>query len=166
MSNGSRNKNLLVIIVVLLLTNIALLGYFLWFKNSGKEQHSNNRERTGIADMLRKEVGFDTVQMTSYREMRETQKQVLRPMFDAMRTAKDSLFSQIGKSGPEDTLVLKMAAVIGQRQQDLDMQTFRYFSKVRELCKPDQVRAYDSLITQMFRRMGRPKSDAEKKNGK
>lgn len=165
MSNGSKNKNLLVIIVVLLLTNITLLGYFLWFKNPGKDPHAGNRDRWSVADMLKKEVGFDTVQITRYREMRENQKQVLRPMFDAMRTAKDSMFSQLGKSGPDDSLVLQMAAVIGQRQQELDLQTFRYFSKVRELCTPDQVPVYDSLINQMFRKMGRPKTEADKKNG-
>lgn len=33
MSTTSRNKNLIFIIAVLLLTNIAVLAYFLWFKN-------------------------------------------------------------------------------------------------------------------------------------
>lgn len=166
MATGGRNKNLLVIIVVLLLTNISVLGYFLWYKKPSKDVHSTgNRDRSVVGDMLRKDVGFDTVQMTSYREMREKQKQVLRPMFDAMRTAKDSLFNQIGQAGPEDSLVQRLAAVVGQRQQELDLQTFRYFSQVRDLCRPEQKAAYDSLLKQMFRKMGRPKQDAEKKTG-
>ena len=105
MSTGTRNKNLLVIIAVLFLTNIAVLGYFLWYKKPHREQYSNNRDRNVVGDMLKKDVGFDTVQITSYREMRQKQQDVLRPMFDDMRRSKDSLFSLIGKAPADDSLV-------------------------------------------------------------
>ncbi len=155
MSAGSKNKNLLVIIAVLFLTNIAVLGYFLWYKKPHREQHSNNRDRNVVGDMLKKDVGFDTIQITSYREMRQKQQDVLRPMFDDMRKSKDSLFSLIGKTQPEDSLVQVLAARIGEKQKALDLQTFRYFSDLRKLCRPDQQAKYDTLMSRMFKRMGR-----------
>lgn len=60
----TRNKNLLFVIAVLLLTNIAVLVYFLGFKRSGDHPHDNNDRKGGfMVDMLQKEVGFDTTQI-------------------------------------------------------------------------------------------------------
>ncbi len=161
MSNGSTNKNLLLIIAVLLLTNISVLGYFLWYKKGPKDFHGNNKEKNIVGEKLRTEVGFDSIQLATYREMREKQKKVLRPMFDEMRGVKDSLFTLIGKYGPEDSLVRTLAARVGDQQEALDLQTFRYFSSVRALCKPDQEARYDSLMEKTFKRMGRPPAKAD-----
>jgi len=154
--SGSKNRNLLFIIMVLLLTNVAVLGYFLWYKKPPKEAHSRG-DKNFVGDMLKKEVGFDTVQLAGYKEMREKQQQVLRPMFDDMRQAKDSLFSMIGKAEVNDSLVLNLAAHVGDKQEALDLQTFRYFSELRKLCTPAQEPMYDSLMTQIFRKMGKPR---------
>lgn len=151
--SGTKNRNLLVIIAVLLLTNVAVLGYFLWYKKPSNEYHGG-RDKNGISDVLKKDVGFDTAQLASYKVMREKQKKVLHPMFDDMRKAKDSLFSMIGKAEAQDSIVLRLASHVGDKQEALDLQTFRYFSEVRKLCKPDQQAKYDSLMTQMFKKMG------------
>ena len=82
-------------------------------------------------------------------------------MFDEMRGVKDSLFTLIGKYGPEDSLVRTLAARVGDQQEALDLQTFRYFSSVRALCKPDQEARYDSLMEKTFKRMGRPPAKAD-----
>lgn len=165
MSTGSKNKNLLVIIAVLLLTNIAVLGYFLWYKKPDKNFHGG-RDKNGIGEMLKNDVGFDTTQLASYKEMRENQKKILRPMFDEMRKSKDSLFKMIGKSGPEDSLVQVLTDAIAQKQKALDMQTFRYFSQIRQLCKPGQEIKYDSLVISMFSKMGKPKVEPDKNDKK
>ncbi|MCR6720173.1 MAG: periplasmic heavy metal sensor [Chitinophagaceae bacterium] len=155
--SGTKNKNLLVIIAVLLLTNFAVLGYFLWYKKPPKFNHPGGREKHAVGDILRKDVGFDSTQIATYKEMREKQKDVLHPMFDDMRRAKDSLFSMIGKAEADDSVVLRLAAHVGDKQEKLDLQTFRYFSDVRKLCRPDQQAKYDSLMTEMFKKMGKPK---------
>src|SRR5262245_45540021 len=92
MSNP-RNRNLLIIIDVLLLTNIAVLVYFLGQKKDAKEvAHAPDRDKGGIADMLQKEVGFTDEQTAQYQQLRAKQKETIRPMFDDMRKTKDSLF--------------------------------------------------------------------------
>lgn len=153
--SGTKNRNLLVIIVVLLLTNIAVLGYFLWYKKPGPPPHGGGRERHSLGDLLKKELDFDSAQLAIYKDMREKQKNVLHPMFDDMRKAKDSLFSLIGKVDASDSSVQRLAAYVGDQQEALDLQTFKYFSEVRKLCKPEQEAKYDSLMAQMFKRMGR-----------
>ena len=46
------NKNLLIIIAVLLLTNIGVLAYFLWYKKQPEKQEQRDNRNNGIADQL------------------------------------------------------------------------------------------------------------------
>jgi hypothetical protein len=154
--NNSKNKNLVFIIAVLLLTNIAVLVYFLGFKKHERPL-SNSDHRSGVMiEMLEKEVGFDENQMGEYKKLKEKQRETVRPMFDDMRKAKENLFIHIGDSLTNDSLLSSKAETIAARQRALDLQTFDHFKQVRTLCKPDQLEKYDSAVLRMFRKMGKP----------
>lgn len=158
------NRNLLIIIGVLLITNVAMLVYFLSDKKSSKPAEQA-KDRTGVAEMLQKEVGFNEEQITKYKAFKEKQKETLRPMFDDMRRAKDSLFRLLSYPETSDSLVSKAADIIAQRQKALDLQTFSHFKRVRTLCTPEQQHKYDSMVVRMFSKMGRPQrhGDTNKK---
>lgn len=155
MSTPSRNKTLLFIIAVLLLTNIAMLVYFLG-KREDKPK-SQRSQRGGLTEMLQKDVGFNEEQVARYKKLKEQQWETIRPMFDQMRKAKDSLFRLMGDSTANDSLINKAAEAIASQQKALDLQAFNHFKRVRELCSnTEQQVKYDSAILRMFRKMGKP----------
>lgn len=172
MSTASRNKNLVFIIAVLLLTNIAVLAYFLVFKKSEPHnEHQGDRRNGMMVEMLEKEVGFDSKQMTQYKQLKDLQKITVRPLFDEMRKAKDNLFRYLPDPNVNDSAISSAADVIGQKQKTLDLQTFSHFKQVRNLCSsPEQQIKFDSAVNRMFRKMGRPAnkngSDKEVKSDK
>jgi protein CpxP len=163
MSNP-RNRNLLIIIGVLLLTNIGVLVYFLGQKEPEKSPH--DEKRAGISEMLQKEVGFTDEQTAQYKQLKEKQKETIRPMYDDMRKTKDSLFKLLSYPETNDSLLTKIADAIAQKQKALDLQTFNHFKRVRTLCTPEQQPKYDSMILRMFRKMGKTSkhSESEKTN--
>ena len=167
MNHPSHNKNLIFIIVALLLTNIAVLAYFLWLK---KPEPVRPPERKGIMiELLQKEVGFDTVKMEQYKQLKDEQRETVRPLFDEMRKAKENFFKLISDPGANDSVINKAADAIAQQQKALDLQTFNHFKKVRALCEtPEQQVKYDSAVVKMFRKMGRsPRhNDSDKEKAK
>ena len=152
-----RNKNLIIIIAVLLLTNIGVLAYSL---NLGRESHkvkvSGEKERVGMTESLQKEVNFTEDQIALYKEMKEKQKQKIKPMFEELRKAKDSLFRLISYPEASDSLIDLKAEVIARKQKELDIEALKYFKRVRTVCNPDQLTSYDSLIVDVFRNMNKP----------
>lgn len=156
MSQTNRNKNLVFIIAVLLLTNIAVLGYFLWYKKP--EQGTKRTDRPGMMiEALQKEVGFTNAQMEQYKLLKDQQKESLRPLFDEMRKAKENLFGLMGDSLSNDSTIEAAANQVATQQKALDLQTLNHFKRVRALCtSPDQQVKYDSAVLRMFRKMGRP----------
>jgi Spy/CpxP family protein refolding chaperone len=152
----SRNKNLLFIIAALLLTNIAVLAYFLWIKQPEPKRTGPDNKREGMAGKLKEEVGFNDEQTAQYKQLKDQQWATVRPMFDEMRKAKDSLFRLLSDPNVNDSIINKVSDVIAQKQKALDLQTFNHFKKVRALCTPEQQSKYDSMVQRMFRRMGKP----------
>jgi len=167
MSNP-RNRNLLIIIGVLLLTNIAVLIYFLGQRKPEKPATSKGeKDKNGIAEMLQKEVGFNDEQTAQYKQLKEKQRETIRPMYDDMRKAKDSLFRLLSYPQTNDSLLNKMADAIAQKQKTLDLQTFDHFKRVRTLCTPEQQPKYDSMVLRMFRKMGKtPRHNESEKTDK
>ena len=161
MSNP-RNRNLLIIIGVLLLTNIAVLVYFLGEKKPAKPGASHSeKDKAGIAEMLQKEVGFTDEQTAQYKQLKEKQKETIRPMYDDMRKTKDSLFRLLSYPETNDSLLNKISDAIAQKQKSLDLQTFNHFKRVRTLCTPEQQPKYDSMVLRMFRKMGKTQKHSE-----
>lgn len=164
MKSATSNKNLLFIIAVLLLTNIAVLVYFLAYKKDHEPKKTMSRS-SGLSDILKKEVGFDDSQVARYKELKEEQSARIRPLYDEMRKAKDSLFRLMGDSTVSDSVISQAGDAIAQRQKLLDLEAFDHFRKVRALCaNPDQQVKYDSAILRMFRKMGKPSRHGSPEN--
>lgn len=158
------NRNLLIIIGVLLITNVAMLFYFLTDRKTAKPAGQNRESRMGVAEMLQKEVGFTAEQIAKYKTLKEKQKETIRPMFDDMRKAKDSLFRLLSYPETSDSTVSRTADVIAQRQKALDLQTFSHFKRVRTLCEPEQHARYDSMVIRIFNKMARPQRHGDQGN--
>ena len=168
MSNTSTNRNLLFIIGFLLLTNIAVLVYFLSGKKHEEKKPGSGRSN-GITEVLQSEVGFNGDQISRYEEMRDRQRENIKPLFEEMRKAKDSLFRMMGDSTVNDSVINKAADGIAQKQRILDLQTFAHFRRVRALCADaSQQVKYDSAVLRMFRKMGKParRNDSDKQEKK
>lgn len=157
MSTTSRNKNLVFIIAVLLLTNIAVLVYFLVIKKPEERPRLSQEKRTGmVIEMLQKEAGFTDEQIAQYKQLKDLQEKTVKPMFDEMRKAKDSLFRLIRNPEISDSVVNSVADIIAQKQKALDLQTFHHFKSLRALCKDEaQAVKYDSAISRLFKKMGK-----------
>lgn len=166
MSNTSRNKNLIFIIAALLLTNIAVLVYFLWLKPEGsRDSGKKSPPKEGFFTVaLRDSVGFTEQQIAQYKELKDKQKKAIGVMFEEMRKAKDSLFRLIGNTQASDSVIRKAAEAVGERQRLLDLQSFSHFREIRALCtSPEQEQKYDTAVLRMLRKMGKTPSHS---NGK
>jgi len=153
--SSARYRNLLIIIGTLLLTNVGVLIYFLRQEKVPATEQPE-RTRSTVTEMLQDEVGFNEQQTAKYKELKDKQREKIRPMYENMRKAKDSLFRLLSYPGTPDSVLDKAGEVIAQRQKELDIETFNHFRRVRTLCTPDQLPQYDSLVIRLIRKMGKP----------
>lgn len=161
----TKTKSLVFIIILLLITNVALMIFFM-VKHKPGEKGYRDREQSGMYNSLQKEVGFSEDQLKQYQTLRKEQFQKLKPLFNEVRKSKENFYSLLYVENPTESLINAVADSIGQNQKILDLQMFTYFQKIRNTCTPGQLPKFDSTIKKVVLRMmggpGRSKRDHSK----
>lgn len=156
MNKDQKTKSLIMIIIFLLITNIAMLIFFV-MQGKPTERRQRNHENNGMYNSLKDDVGFSREQLNQYKILREQQMKKVHPMFDEMRAAKKDFYALINSGQVSDSLLNTDADSIAEKQKHLDMQMFRYFKNVRGICTDSQTQKFDSLMKKVVGRMiGRP----------
>lgn len=149
MNQLSRNKILVSIIAILLVTNLVMLVlFFKVCKHSEKAQ-----KKLGFTEKLRTEVGFTSEQMSVYEPGKTEFWKEYRDRFEEIKKTKEDFYFQMYDSTITDSVLESKAEVIGDQQKEIDLHVVRYFKEVRKLCTPKQLPKYDSLLPAIVERM-------------
>jgi protein CpxP len=153
MNSSSRSRNLIVIISILLLTNIAILAFFLWPKSSGSKAPGGGKPGYGMAETLKREVGLDSQQVKELNHLREEHWKKMKPLFDDLQNSKNEFYLLLKSPETPDSVIDNAASQIAQKQKLVDLQVFQHFRNSRLVCTPEQRAKYDSLVQIIIKRM-------------
>jgi periplasmic protein CpxP/Spy len=153
MSNrASNNKGLIFLVIVLLLSNIGLLLYFLvWKKPTHKS--GGGRNEFSIVEYMKKEVGFNEEQTRQFQVLHERNRDSLKLIGDSIRASKNALYKLMNQpAGTNDSAVQAGVQRISYHQQQMELSMFRHFQRVRAICDPAQQVKLDTLVNRMNNR--------------
>ena len=160
--NKGRNKFLVILVIVLLLTNLGMLWYFTSDKkgNDGEKMGKNERQ---VAFMT-KQLSLDSNQREHYSLLRARRDSVLKPLNDSLREAKLNLVFLLKQDHVSDSLVMAAIDGIAARQKPIELEFYRHFSRVRSMCRDGQVAKYDSMLVNMVNKnTGKEDKKSDKK---
>lgn len=151
-----RQRWLLVLVAILFLTNIATLSIY-WFKKPGGHDGPPNeqpgRREKKMGQFMVDQLKFDTTQEAAYWKMRDSMLTIQRPVMDSIRGAKKRFFDLLNQPGVSDSTLYVRSNEIADLQKKLDLATFRHFQEVRQICRPDQLQKFDTVIQEIVSRM-------------
>jgi hypothetical protein len=152
MASVSRNKIYVLLIGILLLSNLAMVAFFVANKPEKKEVR---RERAGgyMREALKSEVGFNEGQMESFEDMAARHKQQMRPLFEDIGKTKEGFYQMLTQPGTPDSVLNSSAREIGEKQRLIDLKIFNHFQNLRALCTPEQRPKFDTLVQRVVHRM-------------
>lgn len=162
----NKNKILTFLVGILLLTNIALVAFFVARKNTPEKQRGRGGDRSSVVrEFLKDSIGFNEQQLAQYDQLRQQNRENMKPLFEELGNAKMAYYKFVGQPAA-DSASQAAANHIGEKQKALDMAFFNHFRQVRELCTPEQQAKYDSMVQQVIRRMVAPPRRGEHKQKK
>jgi Spy/CpxP family protein refolding chaperone len=163
MNQTTKTKSLVTIIIFLLITNIAMLIFFILLGKPA-DRKQKNRETNGMYTSLKNEVGFTKDQLDKYELLRKEQMETVKPLFNEVRNSKKEFYGLIYSSNIPDSLLNADADSIAQKQKRLDLQMYNYFKNIRNICTAGQTQEFDSVIKKVVVRMvARPGKDNREK---
>ena len=160
----SRNRIYVLLIGLLLLSNLALVGFFVLNKPEKRPDNHRDRPSSFMRESLKKDVGFNDNQMAEYDKIIQTHRAQMRPIFEDITRTKENFYQLLSQPNIPDSLLNSMANTIGEKQKLIDMKIFTHFQNLRQLCTPEQRPAFDSLAQKVVHRMIVPMRRPDNKN--
>jgi len=137
-----------LIILVLFSLNIALIAGIL-FKNN-RPKHPPK-----LSYFLETELNLSVEQKTEYRRMRIAHFRERDQNHREMQQLKDDFFSNMGKNLSSEEISV-LADKISEKYVEMDISTFKHFSKLRSICNEEQKLKFDEVIRVALHRRGPP----------
>lgn len=152
----ARNKILSLLLLFLLLTNIGMLVFFVYTKPEPQPKRQEKDKGGEMFQMLEKQVGFTPDQLAQYKSLKDAHWDSMRPYFGEVRAAKDNFFKLVNNAAVTDSAINAAADSIAAKQKKIDLRTFHYFQRLRSICTPQQQPAFDSVVSQVLKKMNAP----------
>lgn len=149
MESGSKNKVLLLLLVILVVTNVGMLWYF---TRETKEEAKPLSRSERMAEMMKKELGFDDAQAQEYLRLRQLRDSLMQPLNQDLRAAKMEMIELLRQPNVPDSLARQAAEKIASKQGPLEMEFYNHFRRIQALCKPEQLAPFDSMLVRMVKR--------------
>lgn len=153
MEKQNSNKVLISIIAILLISNIAILTFFL-MKKDGRHMEKRPDRKVMIADFLKKEIGFSEAQLQQYDTLSDRHRENMKKMFEGLHSSKDKQFKQLTAGDFSDSIINHVADQSAASQKTMELQMFNHLKKIRMLCTPEQLPKFDSLFVKVLNRRG------------
>jgi periplasmic protein CpxP/Spy len=162
MSTQTKSKLYILIIGILLVTNIAVLFFFLNGKHDPPKggRGGGDKGPAMMKDFLKKDVGFSDDQIQQYDTLSKQHREKSKADFDALKISKEEQFKELGSKGFSDSAIAEMAGRSAEKQKIMEAKMLNYFASVRKLCTPEQQPKFDSLFYKIW---GKKKKPDEKK---
>ena len=148
MNNNQKQKWILPVLLLLLISNLITLVY-LWLPPKPPKVLQGG---AGF-DLMVKELSMTASQQATYLHLREEHQATVRPLREQMKNAKDALFALLANDTVSTIIVNAAAAKAAAIQQQLDMASYQHFKKLRAICTPTQQQKFDTIIQDVIRQM-------------
>ncbi|MBK9957017.1 MAG: periplasmic heavy metal sensor [Chitinophagaceae bacterium] len=157
MFKQTNNKFLILLVVVLALSNIALLSILIFQKPQSHSKKKYREER--MKNFLVKDIGLSASQMATYDALYKTHMQSMEQLFDTMRTGGNQNFELLGKKGFSDSAIDVVVNRSAVQQKIVDQKVLAHFKEIRNICSGEQKARFDSGISKLFFKKEQTKKD-------
>lgn len=150
-----RTRFLTVVIVALLVINAGTLAYL--FIGQSKPHHPPHRMRKGSpSDLIIEKLKLDEQQQDVFFELRDEHRAEMRDIQRKLSDTRDQYFDGLKTNTIDSTESKRLQNEIGSLMGQIHGSTFKHFTQVRQLCKPEQQKLFDRFIDDILRAMAPP----------
>ena len=141
MNRPPRQKWLLILVAILLLTNIATLSIY-WFKKPDHEgapgREGGNREKR-MGQFMVDQMKFDATQEAAYWKLRDSMMVVQKPVMDSIRNAKKRFFDLLNQGETTDSILVARSNEIADLQKKARPRNFPSLQKCTRYLPPRSI---------------------------
>lgn len=130
---------------ILILFLIIVNGFFL-INHFGKSDDGDFKGPKGPKNFISKRLDFNTDQTQQFEELEKKHRKTMRGISNEIRSSKEALFDQISNVETSDSKIDSITSVIGEFEKNKDLEVFRHFKAIYNICDDSQKAKFNSLV--------------------
>jgi len=143
-------KNLLLYILLGFL--VVVNGFFLFKQFDISNQ--KRPKRPGPRNFIGEQLEFDAVQSQQFEKLDVVHRQNMNAILNEIRLSKDALFDNLSHEKIDDSQIDSITTQIANKEKTKELETFRFFKAVDEICNEKQKILFKTIIKDALRRQG------------
>jgi len=152
MNNGTKNKLLTWLVVLLLIANAITITIF-WLSRAKPPQPMRGTPQNFLVESLK----LDAKQQEQLEVLVKEHRQAAEHLRMKTKESKEALFDLLKQPNVSDSTKQAAAKAVSVTTEKLDLLTLNHFQKVRALCNSEQQKKFDEIINDVVRMMGQPR---------
>lgn len=146
----SQKKFLLRLVIILIVLNLALIGFFWWRSSQdGKPPGPPGAGQQELSGILKKELNLSEKQTADFNTIRAEFFEKEKILSEIIRSKRDSMNMMMFSENANDSLLKQLAAGVSSNEYKMELLRIEQAAKLRELCKPEQLKKLNSLIKEV-----------------
>jgi protein CpxP len=152
-------KLLTIAVIGLLLLNFGMLGMMYFHHHEGPPFPPHGGPHEGPKMIIIEKLHFDESQVKQYEVMIRDHRSKSDSLNRRSHELRDQLYSLLKDESIDAAKLSSTYTAIGENQRAIEQINFEHFQKIKTLCKPDQLDAFNNLVdelTELFGQKGPP----------
>ncbi|MDZ4666729.1 MAG: hypothetical protein SGJ00_02485 [bacterium] len=144
-----------ILVLILLLVNIATLGFIVWDKPRG------NRESQRPDKLIIEGLNLDEAQVKEFQLLKRSHRNGMDSLIELEKELRKQLFVEIKNGLRNDSVQTKYLVELSLIRNQKDKITLLHFKDIYNLCREDQKGLYEETIGEISQKLlhdGRPKN--------
>ncbi len=147
----SQNKLLKSIIIVLVLLNMTIIGFY-EIKNRPEDRQrgkEDRNEKRDVSSVLEKELKLTEEQSDSIDRLRRKFFEKEKILSDSIRYMRDSLNSVMFSKNADTALTARIARSIAEYEYTMEMLRIEQAQEFKKICSPEQIEKFRNLVREI-----------------
>jgi Spy/CpxP family protein refolding chaperone len=138
----NKNKTIILVMIVLLITN-AVFTSILWFKSQNKHRVPPNH---GRGKFLMEQLDFDSAQRRQFKAIKSDYFNRLDDLIEKEHQFKNDFFQLLQSENVSNEAILSKAKQTADLKLQIDTMMMNHFLKIKSICNKDQVEALYKFV--------------------
>jgi len=157
-----QQKYLMRTVIILVLLNIALIGFFVWkeLKPHHKSMYLNNKDYKDVSGVLKKELQLNEKQVQQFNSIREDYNKQEIALKEKIKANKDLMNEEMFNKITDENKIMTLAKQTSAFEYQMEMLRYSQAKELKLICTAEQQEKFEALVKEIrdfFRPDNQPK---------
>ncbi len=148
----AKQKIFIRTIIILVIMNIALMGFFIFKEIKPFHEpllYPKNEEYHDVSGILKKELNLTNKQVAQFDEIRKQNFEKQSALKEIIRKDKDAMNQEMFNKKTDEAKIIQLAKKVSQNEYQIELLHIEQAKKLKAVCNEEQLDKFEDLVLEI-----------------